>query len=153
MSDNWWEDPEFLKNVKSNKSREEQEAELAVEQKDARSLEIETIAREWAKREYFRKSMESSVDSLTEEEFITQVWDRAMFEGDLQYRKIHGEVTDEATELADFKKRQERKKEAMLVRAKAELNEVLEEENLGGEDLKERLDMLKAKDDNTSSED
>jgi hypothetical protein len=152
MSDNWWEDPEFLKNVKSNKSREEQEEELAVEEKDARSLEIETIAREWAKREYFRKSMESSVE-LTEEEFISSVWDRAMFEGDLKYRKIHGEVTDEETELADFKKRQERKKEAMLARAKAELNEVLDEENLGGADLKEKLDMLKAKDDNTSSED
>jgi hypothetical protein len=41
----------------------------------------------------------------------------------------------------------------MLARAKAELNEVLDEENLGGADLKEKLDMLKAKDDNTSSED
>lgn len=149
MSDNWWEDPEFLKNVKSNKSREEQEEEMKQQTKDARSLEIETIAREWAKREYFRKSMAGGVD-LTEEEFTAQIWDRAMFEGDLKYRQIHGEVTDEATELADFKKRQERKKVAMLERAKAELSQVLEEENLGGEDLNEKLAQLEAKDDNTT---
>lgn len=141
-----------MKNVRSNKSREEQEQELAQQTKDARALEIETIAREWAKREYFRQSMAGGGmnDDLTEEEFTAQVWDRAMFEGDLKYRQIHGEVTDEATELADFKKRQERKKVAMLERAKAELSQVLEEENLGGQDLDEKLAQLEAKDDNTT---
>jgi len=120
------------------------------EPKDARTAEIETIAKEWAKREYFRKSMESGVD-MTEEEYIKSVWDRALFEGDLKYRQIHGEVTDEESEFADFKKRQAKKKEAMLARAKAELAQVLDEEDLGGKDLEEKLSKLEASDDDTEA--
>ena len=134
------------------KSREVEKEERLEEEADARTLEIENIAREWAKREYFRKTMANAVD-MTEEEFITSVWDRALFEGDLKYRKMIGEVADEETELADFKKRQEKKKVAMLERAKAEMLEALDEEDLGGADLDEKLANLKAEDDNTTSED
>ena len=121
------------------------------EVKDAKTIEIETIAKEWAKREYFRKSMEGGVGELTEEEYIESVWDRAMFEGDLKYRQLHGEVTDEESELAGFKERQAMKKKAMLARAKAELAQVLEEEDLGGKDLEEKLSKLEASDDNTDA--
>merc|ERR1711957_856821 len=43
-TDAWWEDPKFL-------------AEEEEEIKDERTLEIEKIASEWAKREYFSQSM------------------------------------------------------------------------------------------------
>ena len=84
--------------------------------------------------------MAGSIDKdMSEEDFTKSVWDRAMFEGDLKYRQMKGEVVDEETELADFKTRQQRKQEAMLKRAKEELVEVLDEENLGGDDLKSKL--------------
>jgi hypothetical protein len=97
--------------------------------KDARTIEIEAVAKEWAKREYFRASMAGTVENdQTEEEFIKSVWDRAMFEGDLKYRISKGETVDESSELANFQSRQERKQQVMLQRAKAELSEILQED-------------------------
>lgn len=136
-TDAWWEREEFQK---SRRRSAERDAEKEQAIKDARTLEIEGIAKEWAKREYFRQSMAGTVENdMTEEQFIESVWDRAMFEGDIKYRQMKGEATDEETELADFKARQERKKQTMLQRAKAELAEILEKENLGGEDLTKAL--------------
>ena len=66
----------------------------------------------------------------SEEEYIKSVWDRAMFEGDLKYRMMNGQETDERKELAEFKKKQEKKKAMMLERAKAGLKELLDEEDL-----------------------
>lgn len=103
--------------------------------KDERTEAIKVIAKEWVKREYFRQSMAGTVENdMTEEEFSKTVWDRAMLEGDMKYRESIGEVVDEEAELLDFKKKQERKQEAMLKRAKKELAEVL------GEDLSDDED-------------
>lgn len=89
--------------------------------------EIENIAREWAKREYFRKATSGDMP-YSEEEYIKSVWERAMFEGDLKYRMLHGQETDERKELAEFKKKQEKKKAMMLERAQNELNKALGED-------------------------
>mmetsp|Transcript_20950 Transcript_20950/g.29570 ORF Transcript_20950/g.29570 Transcript_20950/m.29570 type:complete len:488 (+) Transcript_20950:192-1655(+) len=131
-SDLWWEQPEYaLKHT----SYEEQEEMRQAEIKDKRNTEVEKIAKEWAKREFFRKSMAGSIEEgMTEEEFIKSVWDRAMFEGDLKYRQMQGETTNEESELADFKQKQEIKKQTMLKRAKQELADLLDEEDLGGID-------------------
>jgi hypothetical protein len=91
--------------------------------------EIEDIAREWAKREYFRKATSGDMP-YSEEEYIQSVWERALFEGDLKYRMLHGQETDERKELAEFKKKQEKKKAMMLERAKASLQELLDEDDL-----------------------
>lgn len=120
--------------------------------KDARAEQVEKIAKEWAKREYFRQSMEGTVsEDMTEDAFAESVWERAMFEGDLKYRQMNGEVTDADAELADFKAQQERKKRTMLERAKEELKDLLEEEDLGGEDLTKKLDSLDPDADNTEN--
>ena len=66
----------------------------------------------------------------SEEEYIKSVWERAQFEGDLKYRMMHGQATDERKELAEFKKKQEKKKAMMLERAKASLQELLDEDEL-----------------------
>ena len=58
---------------------------------------------------------------MTEEEYIESVWERAMFEGDLKYRMMHGGETDERTELAVFMEKQEKKKQAALRKAKSTL--------------------------------
>lgn len=89
--------------------------------------EIENIAREWAKREFFRKATAGDMP-YSEEEYIKSVWERAMFEGDLKYRMLHGQETDERKELAEFKKKQEKKKAMMLERAQNELNKALGED-------------------------
>ena len=86
---------------------------------------------------------------LSEEAFTESVWERALFEGDLKYRQMKGETTDAEMELADFKAQQERKKQTMLKRAKEELKELLDEENLGGEDLDEKLESIDPDADNT----
>lgn len=145
-----------MANIKERQAEREYKGTVEEEEEeeaDVRTQEIENIAREWAKREYFRKTMDGAVD-MTEDEFIQSVWDQALFEGELKYRQVHGEVVgDEEAERLNFKKRQELKKAAMLKRAKAELTELLEDEDLGGKDLEEKLASLKAEDDNTSSED
>lgn len=140
----WWEDPKFKASVEEATGKKPTpallEADVVVE-KDERTLEIEKIATEWAKREYFRQSMAGTVDEdMTEEAFIESVWDRAMHEGDVKYRQMKGEDLDEEAELLEFKLRQERKQQAMLKRAKDELKEILEEVDLGGEDLEATLE-------------
>ena len=59
-TDAWWEDPKFLAQVEEAKAsyrngeapvEEEEEEEEII--KDERTLEIEKIATEWAKREFF----------------------------------------------------------------------------------------------------
>merc|ERR1712224_974283 len=123
----WWEDPKFIAQV--------EEAEEEEEIKDERTLEIEKIATEWAKREFFSQSMAGTVnEDMDEAEFIESVWDRAMFEGSLKYRQMNGEEPDVDAELLDFKTQQERKQQTMLKMAKKELQDVLDEENLGGVD-------------------
>merc|ERR1712085_246620 len=46
-TDAWWEDPKFLAQVEEEEDEEEEEI------KDERTQEIEKIANEWAKREFF----------------------------------------------------------------------------------------------------
>ncbi len=61
---------------------------------------------------------------MTEEEYIESVWERAMFEGDLKYRMMHGMQTDERKETQEFEEKQARKKEAALKRAREALEGV-----------------------------
>ena len=113
-------------------------------------MQIEKIAKEWAKREYFRQSMAGTVDdNMSEEAFIESVWDRALFEGDLKFRQMNGEAPDADAELADFKARQERKKQTMLKRAKEELQEMLAEDELLDDELTKKLESMSAEDDDT----
>jgi len=126
------ENPDPEEQARLLKEREEQDR-LAWEKseqefEERKTQEIEETARAWAKREYFRKSMGGNM-GMTEEEYIESVWERAMFEGDLKYRMMHGGKTDERTELAEFLKKQEAKKANMLKKAKAAL-----EDQLGPED-------------------
>lgn len=99
------------------------------EREEQKQKEINDIAKEWAKREFFRKSMAGEIADITEEEFIESVWDRALFEGDLKWRILNGFAADEKEELEDFKEKQEKKKQAMLDRAKASLQELLDEDD------------------------
>ena len=126
-TDAWWEAEIYQSSRRRSAEREAEKEKLIV---DERTKEVEVIAKEWVKREKFRQSMAGTIpESTTDEEFTQQVWDRAMFEADLKYRQMKGETgLDAEAELADFKARQERKKETMLKRAKEELAELLDED-------------------------
>eukprot|EP00815_Leptocylindrus_aporus_P004051 CAMPEP_0116071626 /NCGR_PEP_ID=MMETSP0322-20121206/13907_1 /TAXON_ID=163516 /ORGANISM="Leptocylindrus danicus var. apora, Strain B651" /LENGTH=466 /DNA_ID=CAMNT_0003560041 /DNA_START=321 /DNA_END=1719 /DNA_ORIENTATION=+ len=111
-------DPEKLA-----REKEEQEKQMAIDREkrmkeieEEKKKEIEELATEWAKREYFRKSLGGNM-AMNEEEYIKSVWERAMFEGDLKWRMYHGRDTDERKELAEFLSQQEKKKEVALKRA------------------------------------
>jgi hypothetical protein len=143
----WWEDEKFQASVKKSSLRAKEEIQAVM---DAREKKIEDIAKEWAKREFFKQSMEGTVqEGMSEEEFTKSVWDRALFEGDLKFRQMNGESMDAETELANFKSRQERKKQAMLKRAKEEMKELLEEEDLLSADLEATFESMDASADNT----
>ena len=101
---------------------------VKAEYEEKKTKEIEDIAREWAKREYFRKATSGDMP-YSEDEYIKSVWERALFEGDLKYRMLHGQETDERKELAEFKKKQEKKKTMALERAQQQLNAVLDDED------------------------
>lgn len=125
--DEWLEQ----KQKELDESSAERKARVKAEYEEKKQNEIEEIAREWAKREYFRKATSGDMP-YTEEEYIQSVWERALFEGDLKYRMMNGQETDERKELAEFKKKQEKKKAMMLERAKASLQELLDEDELIG---------------------
>jgi hypothetical protein len=118
-------DPEKVKAAKleADKKDKERFEKSQEEFEEKKKKEIEDISRSWAKREYFRKSMGGNM-GMAEEEYIQSVWDRAMFEGDLKYRMMHGQNTDERKELSEFMEKQERKQQAALKRAKEALGSV-----------------------------
>lgn len=116
-----------MKQKELDESAADRKERIKEEYEKKKTDEIEAIAREWAKREYFRKATSGDMP-YSEEEYIKSVWERAMFEGDLKYRMLHGQETDERKELAEFKVKQEKKKAMMLERAQASLNEALDEE-------------------------
>jgi len=123
-----------------DESAAERKQRIKEDYEEAKTKEIEDIAREWAKREYFRKATSGDMP-YSENEYIKSVWERALFEGDLKYRMLHGQETDERKELAEFKQKQGKKKAMMLERAKAALNEALGEDDMlvpaGDDDDKE----------------
>jgi len=135
---NWWEAPEY-----ADKDVEKTAAETARKEKEAaataKSTEIETIAKEWAKREFFRESMAGTTE-LKEDKYVQAVWDRALMEGELKYREIHGEKINAEIEYADFDEKQKRKEETLLKRAKEELTQILEEEGLNDESYDDPAD-------------
>jgi hypothetical protein len=117
-----------MKQLELDESAADRKNRIKEEYEQKKTDEIEQIAREWAKREYFRKATSGDMP-YSEEEYIKSVWERALFEGDLKYRMLHGQETDERKELAEFKVKQEKKKAMMLERAQASLNEALDEED------------------------
>ena len=131
----WWEAEEYQKSRRSSAERTAAQEQLV---QDTRNMDIEEIAKEWVKREYFRQSMAGTIDAnLSEEDFSKTVWDRAMFEADKKFRIMKGETVDEDSELATFKAQQERKQQVMLQRAKEELKEILQSDDTPKDDKKE----------------
>jgi hypothetical protein len=124
----WWEAPEY------KKSRERSDAKAAAALahiKDEKTLAIETLAKEWGKREFFRLSMEGMMTlggDMDEEAFLKKNWDRAVKEGEWAYRRSNGELTEEEAlnEMEDFKILQDKKQQAMLKRAKEELKDIID---------------------------
>lgn len=110
----WEKAPEATDEEKAATAKTNQE-KMAVMQQQSKNAkkqkELESLAREWAKREFLRKSLKRRIP-IKEEEFIEIVWDRAMFEADLKYRTMMGLAVNESEERANFQEKQKQKKAA-----------------------------------------
>lgn len=123
MRKNWWENPAFKKTAQereaerlgqplsSDKLKKEEEAKAFAPLSD-REKEIEKIATEWAKREFYKAATEGKVGEMTEEVYIDSVWEEAVKEGEAKWRKIQG-FTDEDPSTWDDKMKQ---KQAVLAK-------------------------------------
>jgi len=126
----WEKAPEATDEEKAVEAatKEEQIALMRQKRKEAeKQKELETIATEWAKREFLRKSLKRRIP-IGEQEFIEIVWDRAMFEADLKYRTMKGLAVNESEERAQFKEKQKEKKAAAYKKEQERWNSMTTED-------------------------
>lgn len=110
----WEKAPEMSEEEKAALAATEEERRIAARDERRNALkqeELAVIATKWAKKEYLRRNLKRVIP-VREEEFIEIVWDRAMFEADLQYRTMQGESVNESEEREQFKEVQKQKKAA-----------------------------------------
>jgi len=98
--------------------------------------QLEDRAKEWAKKEYTKKSLTTHTFAQLED-FTESVWDRAMFEVELHYRlEIGMEVDVDAERLAFAEKKEKEKAESVK-----KLKELFE--NVSLDDIKMPTSMMK----------
>ena len=73
-------------------------------------------------------------EGTTENAFRKENWDQAVSEAIKKYNQLRRVDDDIDPELLDFETQQKLKEKAMLKKAKAELQAILDEENLGNLD-------------------
>jgi len=130
MRKNWWENPAFKKTAQEREAdRKGQKSISAVAEEDAvakafvpltkREKEIETIAMEWAKRQYYAAVTAGNVATdVSEDDYIDSVWEQAVREAEAKWRKIKG-YSDSDPSTWDDKMQQ---KQAVLAKqAEAEI--------------------------------
>jgi len=124
---------------KAKEDSKDRDKRMVEEYANKKNKEVEKHAREWAKREYYRKTMSGDM-AFSEDEYIASIWERAMFEGDMTWRMQNGRPTDERKELAEFKMKQQEKKMAQLDTAKANLDRLVDEEKKDEDDDDDKED-------------
>jgi hypothetical protein len=78
-----------------------------------REKEIEEIATDWAKRQFYQASLDGKVAAdMTEEQYIDSIWEMAVKEGEARWRKLQG-FSDEDPSTWDEKLKQ---KQAVLAK-------------------------------------
>jgi hypothetical protein len=97
MRKNWWENPAFQKTAqereadrKGQKVLQKEEEAKAFIPLTKREKEIETIATEWAKREYYTAATAGTVGDMTEDQYIESIWEQAVKEGEAKWRTMKG---------------------------------------------------------------
>lgn len=123
-SDLWWEQGEYKKSSDERKAKEEKEK---LEVKDAVQLEKEEIAKEWVKRQYYKQTLAGTMN-MTVEEFTESVWEQALVEGDVRYRKVNSGIPNEKPELMDFEEKHKRMMDTAYKRAVKDIKQALNED-------------------------
>merc|ERR1712070_522579 len=105
MRKNWWTAPSFQMSPQDREAirlgQEPITKKIEEERKKATRLtpeerEIQSIATEWAKREFYKASTSGTLDdTTTEESFIESVWDEAVTIAEERYIAQKGYVDDE----------------------------------------------------------
>jgi len=112
-------DPELMKKQEAERKIQDKldEEKDERESEERREKEVKKHAEDWAKREYMRRTIGGGM-GMNEEEFAKRNWEKAMFEGDLMYRMLHGGSTDSRNERTEFEERMEKKKQAAMRKAR-----------------------------------
>ena len=122
--------PEEIK-AQQEKADEIRKAKLVEAKKEAiiqkRKETLEEIAQEWAEREYFRKSLMSEL-VVPKDQFIEMIWERALFEGELELKQREGKEVNVAKERKAWKASQEKKVKSELNVAMKRLKERVKKE-------------------------
>jgi len=85
------------------------------------------LANEWAKREFFRKSVTGEL-VVNQKQFIEMIWERALFEADITMRLDQGEDVDEQVEREAWKEKQKEKAKAEAAAAIKRLQQRVSQE-------------------------
>ncbi|KAL9190412.1 hypothetical protein ACHAXT_007623 [Thalassiosira profunda] len=78
------------------------DARKKAEAEEARKIEVEGIAKEWAIKEYSLRMLGGDLDqSMSEKDFMVATWDEALAEANKTYDRIHSEEYLRQVEKAD----------------------------------------------------
>lgn len=147
----WWEEPEFRAEIARREAQHKRYSIEKAKQKSedlqrqekilsvklsSKQQELLDIANDWTKREFYKQSMAGLVaKGTTELDFRKANWDQATGEAIRKYDELRNVESDDFDpELLDFETQQKLKEQAMLKKAKKELQAILDEENLGNLD-------------------
>jgi hypothetical protein len=116
--------------AKAEQLRKERRAQMLEEQKvQERQEKIETRARKWAEREFYRRSLRSRLE-MRQDEFIQMIWDRALLEGELEMRYDDGDIDPPEMEekRRQWKEQQREKSKATLAANVQRIQEMMKKE-------------------------
>ena len=129
MRKNWWENPTFQKTAQEREAeRKGQKSIKEVEAADAtaqafipltkREKEIETIATEWAKRQFYAAATAGTAGDMTEDQYVESIWEQAVKEGEGKWRKMKGYTDDDPSTWDD---KMQQKQAVLAKQAEAEI--------------------------------
>lgn len=104
---------------KADMEKHQQLAQAKAKQAELEEIEqekqevIKEMAQEWADREFYRRSLNGDL-AVNKKQFIEMIWERAMFEADLEFRQLAGERFDVEMEREEWKMAQKAKVKAGL---------------------------------------
>lgn len=104
---------------KADMEKHQQLAQAKAKQAELEEIEqekqevIKEMAQEWADREFYRRSLNGDL-AVNKKQFIEMIWERAMFEAELEFRQLAGERFDVEMEREEWKMAQKAKVKAGL---------------------------------------
>jgi hypothetical protein len=116
--------------AKAEKIREARRVQFLEEEKArAKAEKIETLAKKWAEREFYRRSLTAQLE-MNMDHFIHLIWDRALLEGELEWLYDNGDIDPPEMEekRREWKDQQRKKSKATLAANMKKIQEAIKKE-------------------------